>query len=79
MFFAPFCREICLWMGAIDASKSSAERALKANKSLIIYPGGSKEIFETTPKINTVTLVLKERKGNFFSLFFFFYPIFFLN
>jgi len=63
MFYVPFCRDICLWMGVIDASRETAERALANKMSLIIYPGGSKEIFETDPNSNVITLVLKERKG----------------
>lgn len=63
MFWIPGGREMCLWMGAIDASKKTAVHCLKAGKSLIIYPGGSKEIFETNPNLNDVTLVLNNRKG----------------
>ena len=52
MFWVPGAREICLWMGAVDARKKTAKRVLddKSNLSLFIYPGGSKEIFLTNPK-----------------------------
>lgn len=63
MFFLPGCREICLWMGAVDAGRVTAERVLRANVSVAVYPGGSKEIFETDPNSKTTTLVLRERKG----------------
>lgn len=47
MFFVPFCRDICLWMRAVDASRRTTEHNLKQGKHIIVYPGGSKEIFET--------------------------------
>lgn len=50
MFWIPGSREICLWMGAIDARRSVAEKTLRNGMSLIVYPGGSAEIFETDPK-----------------------------
>jgi len=63
MFFLPGCREICLWMGAVDAGRATAERVLRANVSVAVYPGGSREIFETDPNSKTTTLVLRGRKG----------------
>ena len=51
MFWLPGAREICLWMGAVDAGKKTAQYILdKTRLSLFIYPGGSKEIFLTNPK-----------------------------
>lgn len=52
MFWVPGAREICLWMGAVDARKKTAERVLTdaSNLSMFVYPGGSKEIFLTDPK-----------------------------
>jgi len=47
MFFVPFCRDICLWMRAVDASRKTTEYNLKKGMSVLVYPGGSKEIFET--------------------------------
>jgi hypothetical protein len=47
MFWVPCCREVCLWMGGVDASKTTAESLLQRGVSLQVYPGGSKEIFET--------------------------------
>ena len=38
MFLIPGCREICLWLGAIDASKSVAEKQLSDGLSLFVYP-----------------------------------------
>lgn len=47
MFFVPFCRDICLWMRAVDASRQTTEYNLEKGRTVIVYPGGSKEIFET--------------------------------
>jgi hypothetical protein len=49
MFWLPGSREICLWMNAINAQKNVAINALK-QYSLMVYPGGSAEIFTTDPK-----------------------------
>ena len=50
-------------MGAVDASRKSAEQVLKKGLSIIVYPGGSKEIFNTNPSSKKNKLVLKDRKG----------------
>eukprot|EP00164_Ancoracysta_twista_P002183 GFYU01002882.1.p1 GENE.GFYU01002882.1~~GFYU01002882.1.p1 ORF type:complete len:388 (+),score=115.21 GFYU01002882.1:176-1339(+) len=63
MFYIPGAREICLWMGAIDASKKSAQKAIADKQNIIVFPGGSKEIFKTLPNSPVTPLVLKERKG----------------
>jgi len=60
MFWIPGSREICLWMGAVDAAKSVALKVLKKH-SLMIYPGGSAEIFLTDPSSKQTVLV--GRKG----------------
>lgn len=63
MFFLPGCREICLWMGAVDAGRRTAARVLRENLSVAVYPGGSREIFETDPNSTNTTAVLNRRKG----------------
>jgi len=60
MFWIPGSRELCLWMGAVDANKKTAMRLLNTF-SLMVYPGGSDEIFLTDPNSNVTTLVA--RKG----------------
>ena len=51
-------------MGAVDAGRVTAERVLRANVSVAVYPGGSKEIFETDPNSKTTILVLScDAKG----------------
>lgn len=72
MFWIPGCRELCLWLDAINAAKSVAMRALHSTVqknehnhsgklSLMVYPGGSKEIFTTDPKSKESVLIA--RKG----------------
>jgi len=62
MFQWPGAREICLWMGAVRADKSNAVRILQSKKiSLLLYPGGSDEIFETNP--DSKDNIIIARKG----------------
>lgn len=63
MFKVPGCREICLWMGAVDAGRKTAERVLRAGKSMAVYPGGSVEIFDTDPNSRETRCHLRRRKG----------------
>ena len=63
IFKYPGAREVNLWAGSIDADRKYAEEALETGASLIIYPGGSAEIFLTEHKTLDTTLVLKDRKG----------------
>jgi len=63
MFKLPGCREICLWMGAVDAGRRTAEHVLKAGKSVVVYPGGSREIFDTDPNSAETRCHLTKRKG----------------
>ena len=50
-------------MSAVDAGRKTAERCLAAGLSLMVYPGGSEEIFLTDPNSRTTDLVLLKRKG----------------
>jgi len=62
MFWLPGSREICLWMSAVDAAKRVAANILqKFGLSLMVYPGGSDEIFTTDPHSSVTTLIA--RKG----------------
>ena len=63
MFKVPACRELCLAMSAVDAGRKTAERCLAAGLSLMVYPGGSSEIFLTDPNSTVTDLVLLKRKG----------------
>ncbi|CAL8101517.1 unnamed protein product [Orchesella dallaii] len=62
MFNLPGSRELCLWMGAVRADKANAVQILEKHKlSLLLYPGGSSEIFETDSE-STDTVIIA-RKG----------------
>lgn len=63
IFFWPGSREISLWLGAVDASVSVARRVLEAGLSIVVYPGGSREIFKTDKRSRETVLELKERTG----------------
>lgn len=63
MFWWPGAREISLWMGAVDAGRKSAEKVLSRGNSLVIYPGGSREIFSTDPYSKETVVELNSRKG----------------
>lgn len=63
MFRMPLCREICLWMGAVDAGRTTASRALDEGISVVVYPGGSREIFDTDPNSTETKIYLTKRRG----------------
>ena len=52
-------------MGAVDASRSVAHRVLASGRSLLLYPGGSREIFKTVPSSEqrATDVILQPRKG----------------
>lgn len=62
MFNLPGSREICLWMSAVRADKSNAIQILNQHKlNLVLYPGGSAEIFETDGESSDTIIIA--RKG----------------
>ncbi|POM69714.1 Diacylglycerol O-acyltransferase [Phytophthora palmivora] len=63
MYYIPLGRDICLWLGGVDASRSTGEKVLKEGNSIIVYPGGVPEIFSTNPNSKETQLVLKKRLG----------------
>ncbi|KAI9915042.1 hypothetical protein PsorP6_007539 [Peronosclerospora sorghi] len=63
MFYMPLGRELCLWLGGVDASRSTADKVLKDGTSIVVYPGGVPEIFKTDPNSKVNELVLKNRLG----------------
>ncbi|ETM53411.1 hypothetical protein F442_03241 [Phytophthora nicotianae P10297] len=63
MYYVPLGREMCLWMGGVDASRSTGEKVLNEKHSIIVYPGGVPEIFLTDPNSKETQLVLQKRLG----------------
>ena len=57
----PLFRQLLGTIGVIDASPSSAKRALDNNRTIGISTGGVAEVFETNNKDQVI--VLKSRKG----------------
>ncbi|RLN62093.1 hypothetical protein BBJ28_00025145 [Nothophytophthora sp. Chile5] len=54
MFYVPLGRELCLWLGGVDASRSTADKVLNDGTSIVVYPGGVPEIFKTDPNSKVV-------------------------
>lgn len=63
MFFWPLCRDISLALGGVDAGRHIADKVLNAKLSLMVYPGGSEEIFLTEPNSTETRLVVNKRFG----------------
>ncbi|TYZ63962.1 hypothetical protein PybrP1_003658, partial [[Pythium] brassicae (nom. inval.)] len=63
IFFVPLARELCLWLGAVDASRSTADKVLRSGYSVNVYPGGVPEIFLSNPNTKENKIVLKNRMG----------------
>jgi len=61
IFCIPFAREVTLWVGGVDAGRTTAQRLLDHGYSLAIAVGGSEELLESYP--GTDVAVLKKRKG----------------
>jgi len=62
LFKVPLIRELCLWLGCVDASRKTAETCLKQGLSLSVVPGGEREqlLAQRGP---VECLVLKKRQG----------------
>lgn len=63
VFMWPGSREISLWLGAVDASRKVADKVLAGGHSVIVYPGGSKEIFRTDRRSKDTVLELAQVTG----------------
>ncbi len=48
MFFAPLMREMLLWAGGRDVSRASIRHALDSNRSVLLIPGGQREMRMST-------------------------------
>ncbi|GMI52980.1 hypothetical protein ScalyP_jg11158 [Parmales sp. scaly parma] len=61
LFTIPFIRQLTLWTGCIDASRSVATRSLRNGRTLVILPGGEAEQLMTVRGVEQVYLL--KRKG----------------
>lgn len=59
----PGSREISLWLGAVDAGAKTAAKVLASGLSMMVYPGGVKEIFRTDARSKDTVLDLNNAKG----------------
>ena len=57
----PVLRELYLWSGYVDAGKKTAVYNLDKKRSLLIFPGGEKELLNCKP--GELKLYLRNRKG----------------
>ena len=61
LFYLPIAREILLWLGNVDAGKSTAKHQLQRGRSLLVFVGGEKEQLMTQP--NSHKVYAKTRMG----------------
>lgn len=63
-FLAPFgCRETMLLLQAIDASKKVLLKAIGRGESLLLLPGGTKELMLTDPSSSVTRFACRDRLG----------------
>lgn len=63
VFKWPGSREISLWLGAVDAGAKTAAKVLASGLSMMVYPGGVKEIFRTDARSKDTVLDLNNAMG----------------
>ncbi len=61
LFYIPGLRELCLFLGCVDASPSTAKYNISKGRSIFIYIGGEKEQLMTEPSKHKI--YLSSRKG----------------
>ena len=61
LFVIPVVREMALWSGCINATRSVAEKAIKKGYSILVLPGGEAEQIRTIHSKERV--YLRKRKG----------------
>jgi 2-acylglycerol O-acyltransferase 2 len=59
LFSIPGSRELCDWLGAVNARKSSAVNALRQGANVAVYPGGTAEILTTVATSPKTTLLCR--------------------
>jgi 2-acylglycerol O-acyltransferase 2 len=61
IFRLPVMRDICLWLGLQDVSKESIHNVISAGKSLIIVPGGEREMRVSSSDTSKIKIVTKHK------------------
>jgi 1-acyl-sn-glycerol-3-phosphate acyltransferase len=61
MFNCPLLREFCLWGGGREVSAASIRHALHSNRSIILVPGGQREMIHIRPVDEYVTYVTRHK------------------
>eukprot|EP00475_Leptophrys_vorax_P036268 TRINITY_DN6096_c0_g3_i1.p1 TRINITY_DN6096_c0_g3~~TRINITY_DN6096_c0_g3_i1.p1 ORF type:complete len:588 (-),score=129.24 TRINITY_DN6096_c0_g3_i1:290-2032(-) len=62
MFFIPILRDLVMSAGCRDVSRKSIELAFNEGKSVLLIPGGEREMRETRPESKEIVLI-KRHKG----------------
>jgi len=61
MFYAPIVRDVCMWAGGREVSGSAIRLALKKKRSILLVPGGQREMRHSTPDPHTLKMVTRHR------------------
>jgi len=61
VFYAPFMRDICMWTGAREVSGTAIQTALRQKRSIMLVPGGQREMRHSEADPNILTLVTRHR------------------
>ncbi|SPR00809.1 unnamed protein product (mitochondrion) [Plasmodiophora brassicae] len=61
IFYLPVIRDIAMWSGCRDASRESMSSAFKQRRSVMLVPGGEREMRENRPESDEVVLVTRHK------------------
>jgi hypothetical protein len=61
MFHAPILREIIMWAGGREVSGSALRYALKSKRSVMLIPGGQREMRHSKSSKQSITMVTRHR------------------
>jgi len=61
MFYAPLLRDVCMWTGGREVSGSALRIALKQRRSILIVPGGQREMRHSAANPHELVLVTRHR------------------
>jgi hypothetical protein len=61
MFYAPYIRDVLMWAGARDVSRKSIVRTLSEKRSVMLVPGGQREMRLCNPSKDSMILSTKHK------------------